>query len=225
LSRQNPTNKKKIDARNGVIPVLPIINFVDCLENFAEAEHIDFLTEMGADKTTRLKSFPPYLIFSMKLFDIDYTTWREKKLDVSIQVPDEIDLSFLRGHGIQPGEVPLEASAVVEKPLFNEEVVSMIEMMGFGRNQAIRASFNNPGNNAEVAMDWLMMHMDDSDINDPLPKSNNESDKPQFNEEVVGMIEMMGFGRNQAIRASFNNPGNNAEVAMDWFSFPHLSSG
>lgn len=33
--------------------------------------------------------------------------WTPMKLDVSVDMPDTVDLSFLRGQGLLPGEQPL----------------------------------------------------------------------------------------------------------------------
>jgi len=106
-------------------------------------------------------------------------------------------------------------------PLFSEELAQSIEAMGFLKNQAQRAAFYNQGADTETAMNWLVMHLDDPDINDPLPTQSTSSDEPMIDQAVVETITAMGFSKNQAERASFNNKGASADVAMNWL-FMHL---
>lgn len=80
-----------------------------CLDAFASTELIkDFYStavnrKVDARKTTRLRTFPDYLIVQLKKFFLD-NRWKPQKLDVEMLVPDELDLNFLRGNGPQPGE-------------------------------------------------------------------------------------------------------------------------
>lgn len=54
----------------------------------------------------RFANFPDYLVICMRRFTIG-DDWRPKKLDVFLEVPDELDLESLRGKGLQPGEKEL----------------------------------------------------------------------------------------------------------------------
>lgn len=63
------------------------------------------------DRTTSLRTFPDYLMVQFKKFTLG-DDWVPKKLDISIDVPDQLDISYIRGAGIQPGEERLpEAKA------------------------------------------------------------------------------------------------------------------
>ncbi|GCB85146.1 hypothetical protein scyTo_0025815, partial [Scyliorhinus torazame] len=60
---------------------------------------------------TRFASFPDYLVIQIKKFTFGLD-WVPKKLgelpgDVSIEMPDELDISQLRGGGLQTGEEEL----------------------------------------------------------------------------------------------------------------------
>ncbi|VFV22547.1 ubiquitin carboxyl-terminal hydrolase 5, partial [Lynx pardinus] len=57
-------------------------------------------------RTTRFASFPDYLVIQIKKFTFGLD-WVPKKLDVSIEMPEELDISQLRGTGLQPGEEEL----------------------------------------------------------------------------------------------------------------------
>lgn len=54
-------------------------------------------------RTTKLSTFPDVLLLHVKKFKLR-EDWTPIKLDVSIDMPDTVDLSILRGNGLQPGE-------------------------------------------------------------------------------------------------------------------------
>ena len=54
----------------------------------------------------RFKSFPDFLLIQLKKFDIG-ADWTPYKLDVDVEMPDEIDISALKAAGLQPGEVEM----------------------------------------------------------------------------------------------------------------------
>ncbi|KAK9892573.1 hypothetical protein WA026_020954 [Henosepilachna vigintioctopunctata] len=89
--------------------VRPKIKFFSCLEAFLQSELISnfYSTAAGkmvtARKTTRLASLPDYLLIQLKKFTLR-EDWVPIKLDVSIDMPEEVDFSALRGNGPQPDE-------------------------------------------------------------------------------------------------------------------------
>eukprot|EP00899_Mesostigma_viride_P006052 jgi/Mesvir1/15448/Mv06630-RA.3 len=165
--------------------VRPRVPLSACLEATTAAEEIgDFYSsavkrKTTATKTLRLATFPNYLMLHMRKFMLD-RGWVPRKLDVYVDVPDKIDLSHLRGTGLQPGETELPD----EEPPDEEEVaapaatsgpppaaLSEAEMaesldtlaaMGFDRQQAIKA-LNATGNNLERAADWIFSHANELD--------------------------------------------------------------
>lgn len=54
-------------------------------------------------RTTRLSNFPQYLLIHLKKYNLR-EDWTPVKLDVSVEVPDILDLSALKGHGLQTNE-------------------------------------------------------------------------------------------------------------------------
>ena len=67
--------------------------------------------------------------------------------DVSLQVPDILDMRAHRGAGIQPGEVELPdggAEKAADAPVFNEEIVSALMGMGFPLEACQKAAYYNP---------------------------------------------------------------------------------
>ena len=49
-----------------------------------------------------MATFPPYLLLHMRRFGVN-PDWTPKKLEVDVLVDDEVDLSPMRAHGLQPG--------------------------------------------------------------------------------------------------------------------------
>lgn len=56
--------------------------------------------------------------------------------------------------------------------------------MGFSRNAIIRALVNS-GNNVEAACSWLYEHLEDADVNDPLPTTSSKQSKPSASPDLV----------------------------------------
>ena len=135
--------------------------------------------------------------------------------------PEELDLSFLRSPGPQPGEelLPEDAPAGgAAGPTPDEGIVKALMDMGFAENGCKRAALavNNAG--AEQAMEWVFAHMGDADFNDPLPAGGGPAGgggAAAVSEESVGMLMAMGFGKPHAAKA-LRETGGDIERAADW---------
>lgn len=109
-------------------------------------------------------------------------------------------------------------------PAVDETVVVQLMEMGFQRNACTRALVATGNSGAEMAMNWIMEHMGDADINDPIPCALGGTGTigGTFvpSEDAMASIEAMGFNRDQAKKA-LRNTDNNVERALDWiFSHP-----
>jgi len=60
---------------------------------------------------TRLATFPEYLVIQLKKFCLG-EDWTPQKLDVSVDMPFDLDISALRAKGKQPEEVELPDTEV-----------------------------------------------------------------------------------------------------------------
>jgi ubiquitin carboxyl-terminal hydrolase 5/13 len=213
---------KRLPADELVRPRIPI---EACLQSFVASEKLDPFYSSGtkkvgtASKFTRLSTFPDYLVIQLKKFTIG-DDWTPKKLDVTVDMPFDLDLSLLRGHGLQPGEkeLPDEVSKPKE-PTIDEDVVAQLVEMGFQANASRRAVITTGNAGSEAAMEWIMQHLDDPSLNDPLEIGN--SSKPFIADpEALENVMCMGFTKEQAIKA-LQSTDNNIERAIDWiFSHP-----
>ena len=101
--------EKRGEMTNDLPVVRPIIPLTEAIAQWAAPEEIkDYkLPQTGQKtiirKTTRFINFPDYLFVQLKKYTFN-DDWTPRKLDVSMDVPDEINLNSLRATGFQHGE-------------------------------------------------------------------------------------------------------------------------
>ncbi|XP_061308438.1 ubiquitin carboxyl-terminal hydrolase 13 isoform X1 [Pezoporus flaviventris] len=232
------------------------IPFSACLQAFSEPSNVeDFWSsalqaKSAGVKTSRFASFPEYLVVQIKKFTFGLD-WIPKKLDVSIDMPDFLDINHLRARGLQPGEEELPDIAppiiipddpkghmmnnVMESLDIDECSVMQLAEMGFPLEACRKAVYYTGNLGAEVAFNWIIAHMEEPDFAEPLVipaygevASNGAAAfgtvglDNQPPEEMVAIIISMGFQRNLAIQA-LKATNNNLERGLEWiFSHPEL---
>uniref|UniRef100_A0A8C6KDI3 Ubiquitin carboxyl-terminal hydrolase n=1 Tax=Nothobranchius furzeri TaxID=105023 RepID=A0A8C6KDI3_NOTFU len=158
------------------------IPFSACMAALSEPEILtDFWSsavqaKTSATKTTRFASFPNHLVIQIKKFTFGLD-WVPKKLDVSIDVPDTLDLSALRATGQQPGEELLpevappplmtpdtEVKGILGFPVLDDSTVSQLCEMGFPLEACRKAVYYTGNTGIDAAMNWIMSHMDDPGV-------------------------------------------------------------
>ncbi|PIA38480.1 hypothetical protein AQUCO_02800292v1 [Aquilegia coerulea] len=223
LKAEKSLEGKEVSGDEIVRPRVPL---EACLATFSAPEEVqDFYSTALNAKTTALKtagltSFPDYLVLHMRKFIME--GWVPKKLDVYIDVPDVIDISHMRSNGLQAGEELLPEEAGVRnvepgKPSPNEDIVSQLAAMGFNYLHCQKAAINTANAGVEEAMTWLLSHMEDPDINDPI---EHTSDQPFVDESKVDTLVSFGFSKEVA-RKALKASGGNIENATEWiFSHP-----
>ncbi|KAF2285927.1 hypothetical protein GH714_008999 [Hevea brasiliensis] len=211
--------------------VRPRVPLEACLASFSAPEQIlDFYStalkaKTTAQKTAGLTSFPDYLVLHMRKFVME-EGWVPKKLDVYIDVPDIIDISHMRSRGLQPGEELLpdgvpEVEAESNKLLANEDIVSQLVSMGFNHLHCEKAAINTLNAGVEEAMNWLLSHMDDPDID--LPISQEAQGTEVVDQSKIDTLISFGFQEDIARKALKASAGD-IEKATDWiFNNPDAS--
>ncbi|KAL3152058.1 hypothetical protein ABBQ32_001169 [Trebouxia sp. C0010 RCD-2024] len=193
---ETPGQAKPITAENGNSEVvLPKVPFSACLGKWAGEEVMgDYYSAAVGLKTqarrfSRIANFPPYLMLQMNRY---YVTeqWVAKKLEVLVDVPEQLDLEWLRGRGPQPNEQlqPEEQPSSSQAPGLDTlaaaaagsvreqqgslqpdpEIVNQLVGMGFSENGSKRAAVATQNMGAEGAMEWVLTHMEDANFNEPL---------------------------------------------------------
>merc|ERR1719234_2760235 len=145
--------KAEVEAKGERLPgddlVRAKIPAASLLETFLKEEVVeDFYSsaiksKTTAKKTTRLATFPDYLLIQLLKFKVD-ESWQPVKLDVEVGMPEQLDLSALRGTGIQVGEQSLPEEDAQEEPtvVIDETIVAQLVDMGFARDGCRRAVFH-----------------------------------------------------------------------------------
>ncbi|KAK9828336.1 hypothetical protein WJX74_009732 [Apatococcus lobatus] len=237
---------------SGEDPVLPRVPFQACLDQWAAETSMEGYASAAlggqrtqATKRSRLRTLPDYLIVQLRRYYVA-KDWTPKKLEVLVDVPDQLDLEHLRGHGPQPGEElqPEDASsnaagtsggsstpAAPQQLQPDEGIVAQLISMGFAQNGAQRAAVATKNAGAEAAMDWVLQHMEDPDFNDPLsdPAATPAAQGPSApaagaasaaaNPESVAMLTSFGFNDVQA-SAALQACSGSLDRAGDWL-FSH----
>eukprot|EP00897_Mesotaenium_endlicherianum_P009541 jgi/Mesen1/8615/ME000050S08022 len=215
--------------------VRPRVPLAACLDTFSGAEEVPgfYSTAIRATttaiKTARLATFPDYLVLHMRKFVISQGSWVPSKLDVFVDVPDEIDISHMRSTGLQPGEQLLpeddeerQAGASVRA---DEAVVIQLADMGFPRARCEKAAVGTGNAGVEEAMNWLLAHMDDPDIDEPAPApappaaAAGGGTGAVSESHVDTLVASLGVAPSDARRALLAT-GNDVERAGEWI-FTH----
>ncbi|KAL6205630.1 hypothetical protein ACLB2K_022887 [Fragaria x ananassa] len=227
LKAEKASEGKEVSSDEIVRPRVPL---EACLASFSSPEEIqDFYSTALKAKTTAVKSagltsFPDYLVLHMRKFVME-EGWVPKKLDVYIDVPDIIDISHMRSKGLQHGEELLPESVPGEeeeptKPVADENIVTQLVSMGFNNLHCQKAAINTLNAGVEEAMNWLLSHMDDPDIDTPISQGGGQI---VVDQSKVDMLISFGFQEDIA-RAALKASGGDIEKATDWiFNNPGAS--
>ncbi len=161
--------------------VRPKISLQNCLNQYFETELIEQFYSTALDaktiagKSARLATMPDYLFIHLKKFTLR-EDWTPIKLDVSVECPDELDISSFRGTGIRPDEEELpELKTRPQTPPMDAEVLRNLADMGFPPEACKKAVFFTNNSGLEAASNWIMMHIADEDLSAPFVPPGQES--------------------------------------------------
>ncbi|GAA6062256.1 hypothetical protein JCM10212_001770 [Sporobolomyces blumeae] len=201
----------------------------DCLRTLTGAAEIEYSCpacekKVQALKSTRFASFPEVLVLNAARFQLD--NWVPRKVDVPLVFDaKQVDLSGYVGKGLQEGEteLPEDPTDAPAEPSFDADSMNQLTGMGFPEIRAKRALLATGHNGAEVAMNWLFEHMEDPDIDDPLPTNSSgtaQSSQSEPSADQISMIVEMGFTPAQG-RKALKETGGDPSRAVEWlFSHP-----
>ncbi|KAL1368713.1 hypothetical protein AAHE18_02G142100 [Arachis hypogaea] len=196
LKAEKLSEGKDVSADEIVRPRVPL---EACLRNFSAPEEIhDFYSTALKAKTTALKtagftSFPDYLVLHMS-------------------------------KGNHPGEELLPDAEPIDEdsnqPSANEDIVAQLVSMGFNQLHCQKAAINTSNAGVEEAMNWLLSHMDDPDIDSPILKGNSSDNVDQSKVDILISFGFEDHVARKALKAS----GQDIEKATEWiFSNPNAS--
>lgn len=221
---------------------VPTVTFNACLEEWSAQTTLDdyrwphLQNSFSPLSTSQMRfcNFPRYLVVQMQRYELG-DDWQPHKIEVEIDVPEEISLQTLKGTGPQEGEnlVPpeiegaSEAPDVPAAPTIDENSLAQLMDMGFNMNGCKRALMAVGGSNVEAAMNWVFDHNGDPDFNDPLPEGGQDkiaakSSGSGVDEGVVmSLVESLGCFTIDQVRAAVKHCSGAADRAADWL-FSHM---
>ena len=205
------------------------VTLKECLDTFTGSEMVELTcsscgSKDGFIKRSLFKTFPKTLAVNARRFEL--VNWVPTKLDVPVVVGDQpFDLDAYKSSGLQPSEEELpEDTAASNAPSFtpNEGAISQLEAMGFPRVRCEKALHATGNSDAESAMNWLIAHMEDPDIDTPMDfgAASNAPAASEVNPESIETLGAMGIATPQA-RKALKETGGDVTRALDWvFSHP-----
>lgn len=197
------------------------------MDRFGQVEVVDqfYSTAINgkttAKKSARLATMPDFIMLHLRKFTLK-EDWTCIKLDVAVDIPDVLDLGFLRSTGKQPNEELLpELDKAPPQPVLDEGVIQQLAEMGFPIEACKRAVFFTKNSGLEPATQWVMEHISDTDFGDPFVPPGTAVSSNTFIADPNGLEMLMGMGFNseQATKA-LKETNNNIERAADWI-FSH----
>lgn len=206
------------------------VTLKECLDIFTADEVVELScgacgSKDGFSKRSLFKTFPTVLAVNARRFEL--VNWVPTKQDVPVVVGDEpFSFDAYKSSGIQPGEQELpedaDTGAASNKFVANPDAMSMLQDMGFPPVRCEKALHATGNADGQAAMDWLIGHMDDPDIDTPMDVSGGGAggSSAAADPEKISMIGAMGISEPLA-RQALKETGGDVERAVDWvFSHP-----
>ncbi|KAM7191631.1 hypothetical protein V8F20_009238 [Naviculisporaceae sp. PSN 640] len=193
----------------------------ECLDILTAQEDVDLkCSYCGSDGFTKrqlFKTFPQVLVIVARKI-METTPYNYVKVDVPVIVDDgPIDFDAYFSTGKQPGEDLLEDDPKPKGPAFdpNPTALGQLTDMGFPEGRVIKALFHTGNSDLNAAMEWIMAHMDDEDIDGPLQTApaENSSDSIVKEEDVQNLLSW-GFDE-QTIRKALFKHGGDVQTAAN----------
>lgn len=205
------------------------ISFGECLASYFADESVQLTNPavggtVEATKRSRLSTFPPYLVMKLGRYYVD-KTWTIRKISAPVAVPEVLDLTSWRASPPADSEVLIPDGDVA--PLSsnsntpNSEVVAQLSSMGFSEVAAGKAALATGNSDPEAAMNWLLEHMEDPDINTPAPSAATPANASGANEEDIGTLMSLGYSKAQVERALGETNYNVERLVSSIYTIDH----
>ncbi|KAI1623627.1 ubiquitin thiolesterase [Exophiala viscosa] len=206
------------------------VSLEECLDVFTAPVGVELScpacgSKAGFSKSSKFKTFPKNLAINPLRFEV--INWVPTKLDIPVQVTDDIDLSKYKSTGLLPDEEDLPEDADVGGSTSgstsfvpNEAALAQLESMGFPLVRCEKALHATGNADAEAAMTWLFSHMEDPDIDEPLNLGSGAAGGSGDDADKIAQLGDMGISAPQA-RKALRECNGDVNRALDWvFSHP-----
>ena len=217
----------------------PKISLLDCLEKFASEQIIDDYVSPATKRKTkavrhyRIRTYPEFLMLHMQKFSVDSRKGQTVKIDCSLDVPEMLDLAFLRGEGLQYGEqlLPYDGKSAAEQFSFDKQLIGHLFDMHFPLDACKRALLRTGSKSLDSALEWLYKHRSDYDYKEPIEMefrkvarkrsaaagASVSNKRPRATRATGHLRQMvsMGYSEAHAIRA-LKAVNDDIGKAIDW---------
>ncbi|KAL4937151.1 hypothetical protein BDV06DRAFT_203477 [Aspergillus oleicola] len=221
-----PVPARRVPQVNSSNQSFERVTLFDCLDAFTSDETVDLRcvscdSQQKFCKRAAFRTLPAELVINARRFEL--INWVPTKLDIPVEVNDEpLDLSRYLSFGPVEGEQILpEDEAPNDGFNVNADLLNQLLAMGFPQVRCEKAIYTTGNSDAEAAMNWLLSHMDDPDIDEPLHNKQVAGDGAQEQDPAkVAQLGDMGIEEPRARRA-LAATGGDISRAIDWvFSHP-----
>ncbi|RDW74752.1 ubiquitin-specific protease UBP14 [Aspergillus mulundensis] len=202
------------------------VSLSECLDAFTSQEIVDLRcsscdSHEKFSKRSAFRTMPAHLVINARRFEL--INWVPTKLDIPVQVEDApMDLSRYLSAGPVEGEALLpEDEPSGSEFIANTDLLDQLIVMGFPRARCEKALYFTGNSDVETAMNWLISHIDDQDIDEPLTRkraAEYRAGEPDL--AKVAQLKDMGIDDSRAKKA-LTATGGDIDRAIDWvFSHP-----
>ncbi|KAK4213858.1 Isopeptidase T [Rhypophila decipiens] len=208
------------------------VSLKQCLDILTAPEEVQLTcSSCGSDgftKRQQFKTFPEVLVVvARKIIQAGPTEF--VKVDVPVIIDgDVLALDEYLSAGQQPGEDPLlDAPApkapapkapASKAPTFEPNAAALNDLLGMGfvEGRAVKGLFHTGNSDSVSAMNWVLDHAEDPDIDDPLVLSPASNEDDVVKEEDVQMLQGTGMGWDEMlIRKAIFKHGGDTEAAAN----------
>ncbi|KAH8704692.1 putative ubiquitin C-terminal hydrolase [Talaromyces proteolyticus] len=202
------------------------VTIKECLDIFTGEEIVELeCPACGSDKGFRKRSLfqtlPLELVVNARRFEL--INWVPTKLNIPVEIGDvDLDLSSYISQGPLPTEsfLPDEPEGGNSAFVANTEALQQLLNMGFPQVRCEKALHATGNLDVESAANWLFAHMEDPDIDEPMPSSSTQHRAVEHDAEKINQLGEMGIEPERAAVA-LSETGGDVNRALDWvFSHP-----
>ncbi|KAK2747606.1 hypothetical protein FQN55_004960 [Onygenales sp. PD_40] len=205
------------------------VTLKECLDIFTQSEIVELTcpacgSKDGFLKRSLFKTFPQNLVVNARRFNL--INWVPTKLNIPVEVDDKpFDMSAYLSPGLQEGEELLpEDSSTSQATAFvpNASALDQLLGMGFPEVRSKKALHATGNSDADAALNWLLAHMEDPDIDTPmeLTSTSTSTGVSTDDPDKIAQLNEMGIDPVKASKALRETDGD-VMRAVDWvFSHP-----
>lgn len=209
-----------------VVPLSDCLNFYFAAESIKTNNLCKNCECPSISKQMHLLTTPDALILVVSRTTIK--DWIPIKMDVRLGMEESLDLSTFVSRepdsfsqSSKSSEFPDLTKPAIEESV-DEEMLQMLQSMGFSQQRCRRAIIETGGITVEMAAEWLFEHADEPiEENFSNQSTNNSNSSNTVDESSVKLLMEAGFSSDEAIKA-LNETNMDIERAFD-FLLSHQS--